>query len=144
MEYFEGDPEFELEPLVPRPPVALNGEIAARDLVLEVAGGIQLLKGVSLDIAPGQQVALVGFSGSGKSTLALCLCQILKYTAGSATLSGLDIDALPKSDIADNMAPGEKSPATSTMPAGSRLLPCSRRAQAAPSSTTSVPWGSWW
>ena len=103
MEYFEGDPEFELEPLVPRPPVALNGEIAARDLVLEVAGGIQLLKGVSLDIAPGQQVALVGFSGSGKSTLALCLCQILKYTAGSATLSGLDIDALPKSDIADNM-----------------------------------------
>jgi ABC-type multidrug transport system fused ATPase/permease subunit len=103
MEYFEGDPEFELEPLVPRPPVALDGTVAARDLVLEVAGGIQLLKGVSLDIAPGQQVALVGFSGSGKTTLALCLCQILKYTAGSATLSGLDIDALPKSDIADNI-----------------------------------------
>lgn len=103
MEYFEGDPEFELEPLAPRPPLALTGEVSARDLVLEVAGGIQLLKGVSLDIEPGQQVALVGFSGSGKSTLALCLCQILKYTAGSATLSGLDIDALPKSDIADNL-----------------------------------------
>jgi len=103
MEYFQGDPEFASEPAEPRPPVALDGAIAAKDLVLEVPGGIQLLKGVSLDINPGEQVALVGFSGSGKSTLALCLCQILKYTAGSATLSGLDINAMPKSDIADNV-----------------------------------------
>jgi len=103
MEYFEGDPEFAVEPPVPRPPLVLDGTVAAKDLVMEVAGGIQLLKGVSLDIAPGQLVALVGFSGSGKSTLAMCLCQILKYSAGSATLSGLDIDAMPKSDIADNI-----------------------------------------
>ncbi len=103
MEYFQGDPEFLDEPEEPRPPVALDGSVAAKDLVLEVPGGIQLLKGVSLDISPGEQVALVGFSGSGKSTLALCLCQILKYTAGSATLSGLDIATLPKSDIADNV-----------------------------------------
>jgi ABC-type multidrug transport system fused ATPase/permease subunit len=103
MEYFQGDPEFTAEPEEPRPPLVLDGAIEAKDVVLEVPGGIQLLKGVSLDIAPGEQVALVGFSGSGKSTLALCLCQILKYTAGSATISGLDIDAMPKSDIADNI-----------------------------------------
>ena len=103
MEYFQGDPEFASEPADPRPPLALTGALSAKDLVLEVPGGIQLLKGVSLDIAPGELVALVGFSGSGKSTLALCLCQILKYSAGTATFDGNDIDALPKSDIADNM-----------------------------------------
>ncbi|MHC1712741.1 MAG: ABC transporter ATP-binding protein/permease [Solidesulfovibrio sp.] len=103
MEYFEGDPEFTDEPEEPRPPLVLDGAITAKDVVLEVPGGIQLLKGVSIDISPGEQVALVGFSGSGKSTLALCLCQILKYTAGSAAISGMDIDTMPKSDIADNI-----------------------------------------
>jgi ABC-type multidrug transport system fused ATPase/permease subunit len=103
MEYFQGDAEFVEEPADPRPPLALSGAFSAKDLVLEVPGGIQLLKGVSLDIAPGELTALVGFSGSGKSTLALCLCQNLKYTAGTATFDGNDIDALPKSDIADNM-----------------------------------------
>lgn len=103
MEYFEGDPEFLMEPETPRAPAVLDGGVAARDLILEVAGGIQLLKGVSLDIAPGQMVALVGFSGSGKSTLAMSLCQIIKYSSGSATLSGQEVNAMPKSDIADNM-----------------------------------------
>ncbi|MEF3697393.1 ABC transporter ATP-binding protein/permease [Desulfolutivibrio sp.] len=103
MEYFEGAPEFPLTPETPRPPLVLDGSVSVQDLVMEVPGGIQLLKGVSMDIKPGEQVALVGYSGSGKSTLALCLCQINKYSAGRATLSGHDIDATPKSDIADNM-----------------------------------------
>ncbi len=103
MEYFEGDPEFALEPEEKRDGIALDGSVSVKDVYMEVPGGIQLLKGVSLDINPGEQVALVGFSGSGKSTLALVISQINRYTAGSATLSDHEILAMAKSDIADNV-----------------------------------------
>lgn len=103
MEYFAGDPEFALEPAEKRPAVELDGSVSVKDVYMEVPGGIQLLKGVSLDINRGEQVALVGFSGSGKSTLALVVSQINRYTAGSASLSGHEILSMPKSDIADNI-----------------------------------------
>ncbi|QLA17638.1 ABC transporter ATP-binding protein/permease [Desulfolutivibrio sulfoxidireducens] len=122
MEYFEGVPDFPLEPEAPRPPLALDGTVAVRDLIMEVPGGIQLLKGVSLDVKHGEQVALVGFSGSGKSTLALCICQINKYSAGRATLSGYDIETTPKSDIADNLGVVSQHPFIFEGTIGANLL----------------------
>lgn len=76
--------------------------VEIRDLKVEAktdAGRIvEIIKGVSFDIAPGEIVALIGESGSGKTTIALTLmghtragCHI---SGGSVMLDGQDMAAL--------------------------------------------------
>ncbi|MEY2470700.1 MAG: ATP-binding cassette, subfamily bacterial [Actinomycetota bacterium] len=50
-----------------------------------------VLKGFTLDVAPGETVALVGSSGSGKSTVALLLPRFYDVATGSVTIDGVDV-----------------------------------------------------
>ncbi|PZM12833.1 type I secretion system permease/ATPase [Rhizobium tubonense] len=54
----------------------------------------QILRGVTLRLAPGDCVALIGPSGSGKSTLGRIIAGVLQATSGCALLGGVDITAL--------------------------------------------------
>ena len=47
---------------------------------------VDALKGVDMDVAPGEVVGLIGPSGSGKSTLLKCLGAVIEPTAGRMTL----------------------------------------------------------
>jgi putative ABC transport system ATP-binding protein len=49
---------------------------------------------VSLDVAPGEFVAIVGESGVGKSTLLNCMAGLDSWDEGSVQLKGQDLDAL--------------------------------------------------
>ncbi|HYZ72397.1 MAG TPA: ATP-binding cassette domain-containing protein, partial [Chthoniobacterales bacterium] len=52
-------------------------------------GGIQALKGVDLDILPGEVHGLVGANGAGKSTLIKVLAGVEKPDAGSLSIDGV-------------------------------------------------------
>lgn len=109
MEYYDLEPEHLTEP-VDRELYDLKGSIQVKDLSFTVAGGIQLLKQVSLELNPGEQLALVGFSGSGKSTLAQCVSQLYTYTGGSVQIDGLEVNDMTKRDLAQNMGIVSQSP----------------------------------
>jgi ATP-binding cassette subfamily B protein len=54
-------------------------------------GGMPILKGIDLDLRPGQTLAVVGPSGAGKSTLARLLYRFYDLTGGRITIDGQDI-----------------------------------------------------
>ena len=55
----------------------------------------EILHGINLTIPPGTMCALVGPSGSGKSTIAKLICGFWNVSAGSLTMGGQSLSALP-------------------------------------------------
>ncbi len=64
------------------------------------AGEVNVLRGVSLRIASGERVALVGPSGSGKSTLMMVIGGLERPTAGRIVVAGHDLAALDEDGLA--------------------------------------------
>ncbi|HEY9192004.1 MAG TPA: ABC transporter ATP-binding protein [Methyloversatilis sp.] len=84
---------------VPEPtrPVHLEkveGRIELRGVAFRY-GNRAVLRGVDLDIAPGEMIGLVGHSGSGKSTLVNLINRFYDVSGGSIRIDGVDIRSLP-------------------------------------------------
>ena len=62
---------------------------------------VEVLKGVSLDVAPGEVVALEGPSGSGKTTLLSIMGCILTPTSGRIEIAGREVRATRENDLRD-------------------------------------------
>jgi ATP-binding cassette subfamily B protein len=62
------------------------------------------LQDISLRVAPGETLAVVGATGSGKTTLASLAARLYAPTAGRITLDGVDISAIPRVDMRSTVA----------------------------------------
>ena len=69
----------------------LSGEVRFRDVQFEYEPGHPIIKGVDLEVKPGQMVAFVGGSGSGKTTMINLLSRHYDVTGGTITLDGFDL-----------------------------------------------------
>jgi branched-chain amino acid transport system permease protein len=95
------------QPLVPEPRVAAGAVAMVADTpVLECRdvgksfGGVQALRGVTLDVRQGEILGLVGPNGSGKSTLINVITGHFKLSQGSVLFDGAPIDGLPAHSVA--------------------------------------------
>jgi len=83
------------------PPLPVGEPVRAGDKQLVARGlskrfgGIQAVKGVDLELRPGETVALVGPNGAGKTTIFNLLTGFLRPDSGRVYLDGEDISVLP-------------------------------------------------
>ena len=69
----------------------IDGRVEFRDVWFSYNDSFSALKGVSLEVAPGQTVALVGKSGSGKSSLINLIPRFYLHNRGSILLDGIEL-----------------------------------------------------
>ena len=63
-------------------------------------GNIQALRGIDIDITPGEIVTIIGANGAGKTTLMMTICGSPPARSGQIVFDGKDITALPTHQIA--------------------------------------------
>jgi ATP-binding cassette subfamily B protein len=101
-----------VEPDHPRPlPEHVRGHLVFEDVHFAYDGGTrEVLKGIDLDVRPGETVALVGGTGSGKTALTALVARLADVTAGRVTVDGIDVRELRMNDLRQIVATAFEEP----------------------------------
>ena len=81
----------------------VKGEIRVENVSFAYDGDLGVLHDVSLTVAPGETVAIVGPSGGGKTTLCKLIPRFYDVTAGSIAIDGMDVRNVTQNSIHENI-----------------------------------------
>jgi ABC-2 type transport system ATP-binding protein len=82
-------------------PAGTTARMPAEDAVISVAGltkhfgPVEAVRGIDLEVRPGEIFGFLGPNGAGKTTTINILCTLLKATSGTATVAGIDVSHDP-------------------------------------------------
>lgn len=74
-------------------------KLVIKNLHAGYVSGIEILKGIDLDIHDGEVLGVIGLNGSGKSTLGKSIMNLLPYRSGQLIFEGKDISLLPAREL---------------------------------------------
>ena len=77
----------------------VKGEITVDHVSFAYDGDLAVLHDVSLQVAPGETIAIVGPSGGGKSTLCQLIPRFYDVTGGSISIDGLDVRSITQKSL---------------------------------------------
>ena len=86
-----------------RPLEQVKGSISVEDVSFAYDGDLAVLHNVSLEVAAGETVAIVGPSGGGKSTLCQLIPRFYDVTDGSIRIDGQDVRSVTQRSIHENI-----------------------------------------
>ena len=90
------------EDSIEMPPI--EGAVKFEDVNFHYVPGIDVLNDINLDIAPGENVALVGSTGAGKSTLVTLIYRFADVISGSISIDGHDIRDVKRASMVNQMS----------------------------------------
>ena len=89
----------------PRGPEAASGRLVLSHVSFRYPGADHpVLRDISLELSPGETVALVGGTGSGKTTLLYLIARLSDVSSGSIMLDGTDITRIPLATLRTRVA----------------------------------------
>lgn len=92
-------PEQEPDAEVPEHPETLRGQVTFDKVAFRYEPDKPLIENLSLTVAPGNTVAIVGPTGAGKTTLVNLLMRFYEVTGGEIALDGVDIAKMTREEL---------------------------------------------
>lgn len=77
----------------------IKGHVVFKDVHFGYHDDMDIIKGFSAEVKPGQKVAIVGPTGAGKTTMVNLLMRFYEIKSGSITIDGVDIRNMSRRDL---------------------------------------------
>jgi len=102
-EVLDAEPEVR-DAVVPVPMPRIKGQVIFENVEFGYAAHAPVLKGISIEVQPGEMIGLVGHTGAGKSTFINLLTRLYDVDGGRILIDGVDIRSIERSDLRTQVA----------------------------------------